>query len=190
MSRQARQMGNVKLFTIGHSNHNIDKFVLLLQDNGVMTLVDVRTVPYSRYNPQFNKASLENLLPKHGIQYKYAGKYLGGRPSDATCYKGRVLPAEGVDYLQEVDYLEVMKRPWFQLGIKRLLELASKQTTAIMCSEENPVECHRHHLIGQYLIANHPDIDVQHIRGNGVVYGARSILASVSKPSAEQLPLF
>ena len=54
----------MKLFTIGHSNHNIEKFIRLLEDNGIMLLVDVRTAPYSRYNPQFNKEHLENLLPQ------------------------------------------------------------------------------------------------------------------------------
>ncbi len=180
----------MKLFTIGHSNNSIERFVRLLEDNGIMTLVDVRTAPYSRHNPQFNKENLQNTLSQHNIEYAYAGKYLGGRPSDPTCYKSRVLPAEGVDYLHEVDYPEVMKRPWFERAIKRLLELANEQTTAIMCSEENPAECHRHHLIAQYLITNYPEIEVQHIRGDGVVFGARSILVSVNKPSAEQLPLF
>jgi uncharacterized protein (DUF488 family) len=68
-----------------------------------------------------------------------------------------------------------------------LLELANEQTTVIMCSEENPAQCHRYHLIAQYLIARHSEVNVQHIRGNGMVYSAHSILKSVNKPSAEQL---
>jgi uncharacterized protein (DUF488 family) len=176
----------MKLFTIGHSNHSLEKFIRLLEDNGIMVLVDVRTAPYSRYNPQFNKENLESALPQRGIQYAYAGKYLGGRPSDPTCYKGRVLPAEGVDYLHEVDYPEVMQRQWFVQGIDRLLELADEQTTAIMCSEENPAECHRHHLIAQFLIAEHPEVDVRHIRGDGAVFGAKSLHVSVNETVAEQ----
>ncbi|OIP29534.1 MAG: hypothetical protein COW04_02915 [Deltaproteobacteria bacterium CG12_big_fil_rev_8_21_14_0_65_43_10] len=177
----------MKLFTIGHSSHSIEKFGRLLEDNGIMTLVDVRTAPYSRYNPQFNKESLKNTLSNHNIEYAYAGKYLGGRPSDPTCYKSRVLPPEEADYLHEVDYPEVMKRPWFVRSIKRLLELANEQTTVIMCSEENPAECHRHHLIARYFITEYPEVNIQHIRGNGIVYSARSILISVNKPSVEQL---
>lgn len=180
----------MKLFTIGHSNHSLEKFIRLLEDNGIMVLVDVRTAPYSRHNPQFNKENLESALSQRDIQYAYAGKYLGGRPSDPTCYKGQVLPAEGADYLHEVDYPEIMRRRWFVQGINRLLELADEQTTAIMCSEENPAECHRHHLIAQYLMAEHPDVDVRHIRGDGTVFSARSILVSVNKPSAKQLNLF
>ena len=180
----------MKLFTIGHSSHSIEKFVRLIEENGIMTLVDVRTAPYSRYNPQFNKESLENTLSEHNIEYAYAGKYLGGFPSDPTCYKSHVLPPEDADYLHEVDYPEVMKRPWFLRGIKCLLELANEQITVIMCSEENPAECHRHHLIARHLMTEHPEVNIQHIRGDGIVYSARSILESVDKPSGEQLSLF
>jgi uncharacterized protein (DUF488 family) len=176
----------IKLFTIGHSHHSLEEFIRLLEDNGIMVLVDVRTAPYSRYNPQFNKENLESALPQRGIQYAHAGKYLGGRPSDPTCYKSRTLPAEGADYLHEVDYPEVMKRRWFVQGIDRLLELADEQTTAIMCSEENPAECHRHHLIAQFLIAEHPEVNVRHIRGDGSVFGAKSLHVSLDEPAAEQ----
>lgn len=180
----------IKLFTIGHSNHSLDKLIRLLEDNGIMLLVDVRTAPYSRYNPQFNRESLEGSLSARNIQYAYAGKYLGGRPSDPTCYKSRALPAQDADYLHEVDYPEVMRRPWFVQGIDRLLELADEQTTAIMCSEENPAECHRHHLIAQFLVAEHPEVEVRHIRGDGTVFGARSMHVSVDEPETEQPALF
>lgn len=180
----------IKLFTIGHSNHSLDKFIRLLEDNGIMLLVDVRTAPHSRYNPQFNRENLESVLPQRGIQYAQAGKYLGGRPSDPSCYKSRALPPEGADYLHEVDYPEVMKRKWFVQGIDRLLELADEQTTAVMCSEENPAECHRHHLIAQFLIAEHPEVNVRHIRGDGTVFGAKSLRTSVDEPVADQPAMF
>jgi uncharacterized protein (DUF488 family) len=176
----------VKLYTIGHSNHSLDKFVRLLENNNVTTLVDVRTMPYSRRNPQFNRENLEFILSEREMEYAYAGKYLGGRPSDPTCYWSRTLPREGADYLHEVDYMEVMKRDWFVRGIERLLEMADEHTTAIMCSEENPVECHRHHLIARYLLENHPEADVRHIRGDGSVFSARSIRELLSKPSIGQ----
>jgi uncharacterized protein (DUF488 family) len=180
----------MKLFTIGHSAHSLEKLIHLLDENGVMTLVDVRTTPASRYQPQFNSANLEQLLPEHIIEYVFAGKYLGGRPSDPACYKKRVLPLDGADYLHEVDYPEVMKRPWFVKGIQRLLELSDEQTTAIMCSEEDPALCHRHHLIAKYLLLEYPEVNVQHIRGDGMVFGAGSLLASVDIPLVEQSPLF
>lgn len=179
----------MRLYTIGHSNHSIDKFIRLLEENHIGTVVDVRTAPYSRYNPQFNKESLSFALSERVIEYAHAGKYLGGRPSDPTCYKNKTHPAEGADYLHEVDYPEVMKRDWFAQGIGRLLELADERTTAIMCSEENPAECHRHHLIALFLFEAHPEVDVRHIRGDGMVFTARAIRESVSKPTIEQMPL-
>jgi uncharacterized protein (DUF488 family) len=180
----------MKLFTIGHSAHSLDKFIHLLDENGVMTLVDVRTTPASRFQPQFNQYNLEQLLPQHFIEYVFAGKYLGGRPSDPACYKKRVIPLEGADYLHDVDYPEVMKRTWFIKAIQRLLELAEEQTAAIMCTEEDPALCHRHHLIAKYLMLEYPEVNVQHIRGDGNVFGAASLLVSVDVLLAEQPPLF
>ena len=180
----------MRLFTIGHSVHTLGKFVHLLDENGIMLLVDVRTAPASRYQPQFNKAHLEQALPQHDIQYAFAGKYLGGRPSDPACYKKRILPSEGADYLHEVDYPEVMKRPWFIQGVERLLELADEQTTAVMCSEEDPALCHRHHLIAKYILDKYPEVKVQHIRGDGAVFSASSLTTSVNTPDVEQPSLF
>ncbi|MBN1427376.1 MAG: DUF488 domain-containing protein [Anaerolineae bacterium] len=180
----------MKLFTIGHSAHSPEKFVRLLQDNGIMTVVDVRTAPVSRFHSQFNKDNLEYLLPQHGIRYVFAGKHLGGRPADPTCYKRRDLPPEDADYLHEVDYPEVMKRQWFIDGVKRLLELAGEHITAVMCSEEDPATCHRHHLIAKYVMQTYPEVTVRHIRGDGVVFSAASLLASVDTTPSEQLTLF
>ena len=108
----------MELYTIGHSNHSLEKFIKLLNDNEIMILVDVRSAPYSSYNPQFNKDTLEFELPRHNLHYSFAGKYLGGRPTDPSCYKSGSLPSEGADYLQEVNYIEVMKRPWFIQAIQ------------------------------------------------------------------------
>jgi len=83
-----------------------------------------------------------------------------------------------------------MQRDWFCKGIDRLLELADEQTTAILCSEENPAQCHRHHLIAKYLMAEHPEVKVMHIRGDGTAYGAASITETVEAPDGEQLSLF
>jgi uncharacterized protein (DUF488 family) len=98
------------------------------------------------------------------------------------------MPAEGADYLHEVDYPEVMKRDWFIKGIERLLELADEQTIAIMCSEENPAQCHRHHLITRYILREHPEVKVQHIRGDGTVFGASSIREVVDQSNEVEQP--
>jgi uncharacterized protein (DUF488 family) len=178
----------MKLFTVGHSNHPLDKLVGLVKSHGVVTLVDVRSSPYSRYNVQFNKDHLERALGQHGLAYLFEGDTLGGRPSDPTCYKSGVVPDADGDYLHEVDYAEVMKRAWFIAGVQRLVGLASKEPTAILCSEENPANCHRHHLIACYLGAEHPEVEVEHIRGDGTIVAARSIPSI--KPAFRQLPLF
>ena len=177
----------MKLYTIGHGAHSIDKFIQLLDDNGISALVDVRSDPYSRYHPQFNKEDLERVLPDHWIQYFYAGKYLGGRPKDVNCYKNNQIPPGGSDYLHLVNYPEIMKKEWFVQGIHRLLEIADEQTTAIMCSEEDPASCHRHHLIAKYLIADYPDVEVRHIRKDGSVYGAKSIQTNLDEPTPTQM---
>lgn len=180
-----------RIYTIGHSKHTLEKLVQLLKDNGVTMLVDVRTAPYSRFCPWFNKDDLEFELPRRQVQYQFAGKHLGGRPSDASLYKSNKIPEEeGVDYLHEVNYPEIMKRPWFEQAIERLLETAEQEVVAILCSEENPADCHRHHLIARYLLEYYPEIEVIHIRGDGVTFGAASIHKSVDKPTATQTTMF
>jgi uncharacterized protein (DUF488 family) len=180
----------ITLFTLGHSNHPIERLASLLTASGATLLVDVRSSPYSRYHPQFNRETLAAALPRHGIAYEYAGDALGGRPADPTCYKAHQLPGEDADYLHEVDYPAVMQRPWFLAGIAHLLDLASAQTAAILCSEEDPAHCHRHHLIARHLLDAHPEVEVWHIRADGVVFRASALIASVDEPPSEQLTLF
>ncbi len=158
----------MEIYTIGHSNLPIERFVEMLVDNGVRTLLDVRSAPYTQYTPHFNREALARTLEAHGIAYAFAGEYLGGRPKDPTCYRGGVVPDGSVkgNYLEAVDYGEVMKRPWFQKGIARLVEIAQEQRTAIMCSEEDPSQCHRQHLVAQTLLGM--GIAVRHIRSRGV----------------------
>lgn len=180
----------MKLYTVGHSNHSLERFIELVTAAGSQMVVDVRTSPSSRYNPHFNKGSLEVALPPKGVEYYFAGKLLGGRPSDPTCYRHGALPPEGADYLHEVDYPEVMKRDWFVKGMGRLLEIADERATAVMCSEEDPAACHRHHLIARYLLREHPEVSVVHLRGDGTIINAATILAAVDQGEGEQLSLF
>ena len=156
---------SVSVYTIGHSNHSLDRFLDLLSQHQVETIVDVRSVPYSRFAPHFNGNAIKLLLEQHGIQYVYAGKFLGGRPTDPSCYKTGAIPEGKVDYLNLVDYPAVARQPWYQRGIRRLLEIATTQRTAIMCSEENPRLCHRHHLIEISL--HEQGVSVIHIRRDG-----------------------
>ena len=174
------QQDGLKIYTIGHGNVADVVIVELLRNFEIQVLVDVRTVPYSQYTHQFNREVFANTLKEAGIEYKFAGQFLGGRPDDPTCYKSGKLPEDQTNYLELVDYAEVAKRDWYQKGIGRLIAIAEKQRTAIMCSEEDPKRCHRHHLIAQTLIKK--DVVVSHIRKNGDV--------EIAGLEAEQLSLF
>jgi uncharacterized protein (DUF488 family) len=174
-----------ELYTIGHSTLEIDDFLALLKENYIQVLIDVRSQPYSRFNPQYNRESFKHAMAYANIEYVFAGEYLGGRPTDPTCYKDGVMPDAKADYLKLVDYAEVMKRDWYQRGIQRLLEIASERQAVIMCSEEDPMQCHRHQLITQTLLKQ--GIPVWHIRSDGRVEEAESLPAKIE---SQQLSLF
>jgi uncharacterized protein (DUF488 family) len=159
----------VQLFTIGHSAHTLEKFVNLLELYGIQVVVDVRSVPASRFHPQFSKRNLARALARHKIKYVFLGQELGGRPSDPTCYAGGVLPEKGTKPWPRPDYVQMVKRDWFIQGVEQLLQYAVDRPTAVLCSEEDPACCHRYFLISEYLGRHHPDIEVLHIRGNGTL---------------------
>jgi uncharacterized protein (DUF488 family) len=175
------------LYTVGHSNHPIDKFTQLLIEHAISRLVDVRSNPYSRFNPQFNHTGLRQTLLDLGIDYIYLGKELGGRPADPSCYKLHTLPTKTSDFLHEIDYNQVMQRPWYIQGIRRLLELADEQLTCVLCSEKDPACCHRHHLIASYLLVHHPEVLVRHILADGSEIEARSMHSASGSTLAVQL---
>jgi uncharacterized protein (DUF488 family) len=162
----------ITIYTIGHSNMPFAALLALLQRHQIAVLVDVRSAPYSQYTPQFNREVLAQDLNAAGIDYRFAGAYLGGRPTDPTCYKTGVVPEGDADFLKIVDYAEVAKRDWYRRGLDRLIAIARAQRTAIMCSEEDPAHCHRQHLIAQTLLAR--QIAVWHIRATGDLEAARN----------------
>lgn len=179
---------NLRIYTIGHSNMESARLVDLLHQFGIQLLVDVRSSPYSQYNPQFNREVLAVYLERYHIDYAYMGDVLGGRPKSPDCYKAKVLPAEKADFLKLVDYPAVMQKEYFKRGIDSLIEMACNQTTAIMCSEEDPARCHRHHLVSRYLMTQ--EIEAVHIRGDGNLVNARQIPNLSEAPLAEQPALF
>jgi uncharacterized protein (DUF488 family) len=139
-----------------------------LRTYGIETVVDVRSTPYSQYSPQFNRENLDHSLQQSGIAYRFAGEVLGGRPTDATCYRDGVVPDRHSNFLELVDYDEVSRRPWFQKGVARLLELARQQPTVMMCSEEDPARCHRFHLITQAIFDEARVLDIRSGGGGGL----------------------
>jgi uncharacterized protein (DUF488 family) len=136
------------IYTVGHSSHGADEFVALLRQHGIELLVDVRSSPYSRYVPQANRKTLARTLEAAGIAYRWMGDRLGGKPDGIIA-----------------DYDELRASPAFQQGIASLLNLAAERRTAIMCSEGDHRQCHRHKLITPALLDR--DTHVLHIQPDG-----------------------
>ncbi len=143
------------LYSIGHSNHDAQVFLDLLARHGIQAVADVRSQPYSKYADQFNSEPLKHLLSAAGVSYVFLGKELGGRPDGDTFYDG-----EG-----HVRYDRVAESPLFLQGIERLEQGAEQYRVAMMCSEENPCDCHRFLLVARVL--ENRGLAVQHIRGDG-----------------------
>ena len=178
---------HLAVYTIGHSNHSGDTFLALLREHGVQAVVDVRSAPYSQFAPHFNRSNLSLLLGKEGIKYLFAGKVLGGRPTDPACYRAGVVPEGKADFLTLVDYPTVARQEWYRRGVRRLLDIATEQVTAVMCSEEDPRRCHRHHLIEPSL--SEQGIELRHIRRNGAFETFGTIDTEASSAGVEQLAL-
>jgi len=121
------------LFTVGHSILNFENFSALLKDHGVELVVDVRTVPQSARWPHFSQPAFEKLLQTEHLEYLFLGEELGGRPDDADAYR-----PDGL-----VDYKARRKSYAFQAGIGRLWKELEGRSVAMMCAEEDPLECHR-----------------------------------------------
>ncbi len=154
------------IYTIGHSNHSIQKFVHLLTYNKIQTLFDVRSVPYSRF-AHFNMNKLSETLSHVHVEYCFIGDKLGGRISDPDCYLAGVVPTKKTGIAGLLDYDAVIKRDSFTEGINILIRCAGQSVIALMCSEENPQLCHRRLLIGRRL--EELGIRVSHIRGDAAV---------------------
>jgi uncharacterized protein (DUF488 family) len=144
------------IHTVGHSDHTAAAFVDLLRDHGITLVVDVRSQPYSRWAPQFNRETLARDLEDARIVYRFMGDALGGRPTDPALYDpGQETP----------DYQRVEQTPAYQAGIDQLLELARAQRVAVMCGEGDHRRCHRHLLIAQTLLGR--GVRVLHIQPDG-----------------------
>lgn len=142
------------IYTVGHSNHAIEHFLGLLQAQGITLLADVRSTPYSRFNPQFRRDALLITLQKIGIEYLFLGEELGARSKDRSCYDdGRV------------SYRKLAASELFRQGIERLLAASKTHRVAIMCAEKDPLDCHRTILVTRELI--HRGVAVAHILATG-----------------------
>lgn len=142
------------IFSIGHSTQPLDRFIALLKQHKIGVVADVRSSPFSRFNPQFNRESISEALRSAGIKYAFFGKELGARADDPSCYvNGRV------------QYSRLASRKEFRDAIARLLKGAVDHRIALMCAEKEPLDCHRTILVSQEL--SKAGCEVQHIHHSG-----------------------
>lgn len=125
------------ILTIGHSTRTLDEFIRLLQAHGVSRVVDVRTVPRSRHNPQFNKSSFPRTLKKAGVRYIHLPGLGGLRHAKRDSLN---VGWRNVSFRGFADY---MQTPEFKQSLDELIQLATKERIALMCAETVPWRCHR-----------------------------------------------
>ena len=146
-----------KIFTIGHSTNTIENFIEYLKNYQINTIVDVRSIPYSRFANQFNKEQVSASLKKVNILYIPMGNNLGARYEE-----DELLFEDG-----KVNFSKVVATNQFQEGIDRIKTGIEKSyKIALMCSEKNPIECHRFSLISNYLYKK--GYNINHIIGKDI----------------------
>lgn len=145
-----------EIYTVGHSTQSFEKFLGLLRKQGITAIADVRSAPYSRFNPQFNREKLGASLKPNGIRYVFLGKELGARSDDDCCY------VDG-----KVQYKLLAKTTLFQSGINRVIEGAESHKIALMCAEKDPLDCHRTILVARELARR--GVEVIHILRDGSI---------------------
>jgi len=146
---------STRLYSIGHSNRSIEDFIALLQGQGISTLIDIRAQPQSRRYPHFSMDDLRLVLDDAGIIYHWAGRQLGGMRKH--------LPGSPHIALQDESlraYADHMGSEGFARGVIQLIQLAQQSTTAMMCAEKLPEQCHRS-LLSDYLLLQ--GVEVSHI---------------------------
>jgi len=173
MGQDVRTMGEdaamaqkpVDIYSVGHSNHELERFLALLRENEIEVVVDVRSNPRSRFAPHFNREALERSLGNQGIEYLFLGAELGGRPAGDEFYDddGHVL------------YSRVAETEAFRSGIERLVSEGRRARIAAMCSEEDPTTCHRRLLVARVL--TELGVHVVHIRGDGRIQSEDELAA-------------
>jgi uncharacterized protein (DUF488 family) len=153
------------LLTFGYGSRSESDILALLAQHGVKYLVDVRSVPWSRYRPEFSQDRLASSVRVHGVRYLFMGNELGGRPDDPDCY----------DDDGRVDYRACERRPAFREGIARLQGAwRAGHSLALMCSEGRPEDCHRTKLVAAALVE--AGVEVRHIDERGALRSHDEVL--------------
>jgi uncharacterized protein (DUF488 family) len=146
--------GDPQLFTVGHSNWPFPRFIELLKSAGIDFVLDVRSRPASARNPHFSQPVFETTLRAEGFGYAFLGEELGGRPENPDLYRQN----------GAVDYQACRKSFAFQAGIERVAVEAARHRVALVCAEEDPLDCHRFLMISPALVA--AGMVPVHLRGN------------------------
>lgn len=142
------------IYTIGHSNHAVLRLIDLLRDAAIACVADVRSVPFSRRNPQFSQKALAASLKDAGIGYWFLGDALGARPKDPACHEhGRI------------SYARLAATPAFREAIAALIGESHGKRLALMCAEKEPLDCHRTILVGRALVQR--GAELRHILADG-----------------------
>lgn len=160
-----------EIFSIGHSNLSYENFVNILLHIGATAIVDVRSAPYSRRVPQFNRETLQRELQADSISYLFLGAELGGRPSESRYF------CDGV-----ADYDKMATAPSFKIGIERVLAEKGSYRLALMCSEHSPYDCHRCLLVGRAL--KEESVSIGHVLPNGNIHSQETIEAELLRMSS------
>ena len=140
------------IFTIGHSNHDPAHFLSLLSTHGINAIADVRSSPYSKYVPQYSKDDLQHMLREAGVGYVFMGREFGARREEEACY---------VD--DRARYDRIAQLPKFRAGLDRILGESQDHRIALMCSETDPLTCHRTILVCREIRRQSPDTRITHI---------------------------
>ncbi len=151
------------VWTVGHSNHEFDAFVRLVAQEQIKFLIDVRSFPYSRFAPHFNREELQTAIGQHGVRYLFLGEELGGRPTSEAHYddEGHAL------------YGPMSQEPAFRAAIERVVDGASAHRLALVCSEGDPHHCHRRLLVGRVLAER--GVELRHILPDGSLEVEQSV---------------
>ena len=144
------------IFTIGYSGISQEEFIAYLSDNECGIVCDVRSYPISRYRPEFSRREFKAQLNRAGIKYVFFGEALGARPKDRACYQNGV-----------ADYDLIAQQEAFQDALRRLAKGSETSRLALVCSEADPIECHRAILVAKHLRNLAPD--VRHIHSDGKI---------------------
>lgn len=144
------------VFTVGHSDLELDGFISLLKEHRITAVADVRSTPYSQTYPRFSREVLKGALKSSGITYVFLGSELGARSEDPSCYENG-----------KIKYDRLARTELFQKGVERVMQGMRKFRLVLMCAEKEPLECHRAILVARHLVAR--GVKVKHILADGTL---------------------